>query len=354
MIVAKNKSRGKRSKHWVLTLNNPTSEDGVEPNDFEYLILGKEVGEEGTPHLQGYCVFKNRQYLSGAKKVWPRAHLEIKRGTVEEAITYCKKDGKFEEWGVVPMESGYVEKKRWIDAYESAKARDFEAIPKDMLVRCYHNFKRIAQDNPEIPDDLGEKKNYWIFAPSQYGKSEYVRKRWGPAKKYIYDKAPNKWWVGYKNQPTIMLEDYGPKQCKHLGWYMKRWADRFSFPIESKGGGRQIRPERIVVTSQYTIEECFADKLEREAIKNRFELLKIKKWKKGQDMAEVEDGKRPPKKRRIESENINSINGGYAPFNKSVSEMAKMSYEDLQMYYEDKKERRELREKKEIDDACGL
>ncbi len=68
MIVAKNKSRGKRSKHWVLTLNNPTSEDGVEPNDFEYLILGKEVGEEGTPHLQGYCVFKNRQYLSGAKK----------------------------------------------------------------------------------------------------------------------------------------------------------------------------------------------------------------------------------------------------------------------------------------------
>ncbi len=150
----------------------------MDPADFEYLILGKEVGDEGTHHLQGYCVFKNRKQLSGAKKHWPRAHLEIKRGTIAEAINYCKKDDDWQEWGNVPITKEEGTKKRWEDAYDSAKRGKFEEIPKDMLIRCYHNFKRIRQDNPEKPEDLEKKKNYWVLAPSQFGKSTYARKRW--------------------------------------------------------------------------------------------------------------------------------------------------------------------------------
>ncbi len=60
--------RGKQSKHWVFTINNPQPKDWPDTDAFEYIIIAKEVGEKGTPHLQGYCVFKKTQRATGAKK----------------------------------------------------------------------------------------------------------------------------------------------------------------------------------------------------------------------------------------------------------------------------------------------
>ncbi len=274
----------RKSKHWCFTINNWTSEDGAKLDNnlakFEYFVVGKEVGEDGTPHIQGYAVFKNRQYMTAVKKVFPRAHLEIKsaKSTFAECIDYCKKDGDYQEHGIAPVTSSTRQKRKWEAAFNHAKAGDLDQIEKSMLVRYYHAFKRIAQDNPTVPVDLSNRKNYWILAPTMFGKSTYARKRWGP-KEAIYDKAPNKWWTGYKGEDTVLCDDFGPKQCMYLGWYMKRWADVFSFPMETKGGGTQIRPKRIVVTSQYSIEECFTDDKERAAIGNRFKTISLSHWR---------------------------------------------------------------------------
>lgn len=277
--------KNRQSRHWCLTLNNAGPEDqvikpGDEGSPFSYLILGRELAPtSGTHHLQGYCVFKTTKRATGVKKVWPRAHFEIKWGTCSQAIAYCQKDNKWEEWGTRPVDPGRREKADWNRFYELAKNDELEKIPRVYLIRYYAAFKRIRQDNPKIPPHLKKKKNYWIVAPSQYGKSTYVRKRWGP-RKNIFDKAPNRWFTGYNNEETILCDDFGPKQCLYLGWYLKRWADLFTFPMETKGGGYQIRPKRIVVTSQYAIGECFMDEREREAINNRFDVIELPHWKK--------------------------------------------------------------------------
>ncbi len=164
--------------------------------------------------------------------------------------------------------------RRWDDAYMNAAQGNFDAIPKDMLIKFYAAFKRIAQDNPIIPDDLDHKDNYWIVAPTGFGKSTYAREKWPD----FYDKAPNKWFVGYKSQESVLCDDFGPDQCKFLHWYMKRWADNFAFPMETKGGGKMIRPKHIIVTSQYSIEECFEDQLVADAIKNRFNVVQLSSW----------------------------------------------------------------------------
>lgn len=270
-----------KSKHWLFTINNWTLQDGQmleeAKEQFEYFVCGREIGEDGTRHMQGYVVFLNRKYLTAVKKIFPRAHLEIKsaRSTFAECINYCKKDNDFMEHGTAPISNAERCKIKWDLAFENAKKGDFEQIPKDVLIRYYHAFKRIHQDNPPSPEDLTTKKNYWIIAPSQHGKSTYARQRWPD----YYDKAPNKWFVGYKGQQTILCDDFGPQQCKYIAWYMKRWADLFSFPMETKGGGTQIRPKRIVVTSQYTIEQCFSDEKECEAITNRFKIVNLTHWR---------------------------------------------------------------------------
>ncbi len=260
------------------------------------MIKNREVGEDGTPHLQGYVCFTIRLRLARVKKVFPRAHLEIKRGTVGEAIHYCKKpvpgcecehcdkareDGnlpnQWDEYGVVPIAGSIATKAKWESIAKYAKEGNFDALEAQYpseFVRYYNTMKRIQQDHPEKPGDLREHDNYWIIAPTGYGKSRYVREKYPD----YYDKAPNKWWIGYEGQGSVICDDYSPKECEHLGWYMKRWADLYSFPIETKGGGRQIRPTRIVVTSQYNIGECFTDFRVAEAMNRRFKVVDLDHW----------------------------------------------------------------------------
>lgn len=72
-----------------------------------YAVIGQEVGESGTPHLQGF-ISLNHTFLKakdGGVRFWKsqpglgRAHLESSRGTDFENQIYCTKDGPWQEWG---------------------------------------------------------------------------------------------------------------------------------------------------------------------------------------------------------------------------------------------------------------
>lgn len=269
--------RGYKGKHWCFTLNNPKEGEVVYlPHQMTYLIAGLErAPQTGTEHVQGYVVFKARKQLPGVKKIYPRAHIEACVGTPQQNIKYCKKEGNFREFGKIPRTQQVIQKQKWDLAKHLAMTGRINEIESGMMIRYYHSFKRIYQDNPKPVQDLNDKDNYWIVAPSGFGKSTYARERWPN----FYDKPPNKWWTGYKDQPTILCDDFGPQQCEYIGWYMKRWADIFTFPIETKGSGcAAIRPRRIIVTSQYDIHDCWEDALVVDAIQNRFQVIRLTSW----------------------------------------------------------------------------
>lgn len=92
----------KGARAWCFTINNPTDEDllAVSSVVCRYIIYGNEVGEEGTPHLQGYVEFEKVIRMNACKKsLGDRAHIEPRRGTREQARDYCMKDGNFVERG---------------------------------------------------------------------------------------------------------------------------------------------------------------------------------------------------------------------------------------------------------------
>lgn len=97
-----------QSSRWVFTLNNPSQEDKDhvanlgEHELVRYLIVGRERGAGGTPHFQGFVIFNRSVRRSRVSGLLPRAHLEITRGTSEQASTYCKKEGDFDEYGTFP------------------------------------------------------------------------------------------------------------------------------------------------------------------------------------------------------------------------------------------------------------
>lgn len=92
------------------------------------------MGSQGTPHIQGYIVFKSRLRLKPLRQLMPRAHWENALGTAEEATAYCMKketrkpDTKPRVYGVKPMaaqEKGKQEQDRWAAALKAAKCGEF-------------------------------------------------------------------------------------------------------------------------------------------------------------------------------------------------------------------------------------
>lgn len=90
-----------RSRKWCLTLNNWTEDEYKHINtQFKekslHYIIGKEVGESGTPHLQMFVEFKNATTFQSLKKLNERLHIEKAKGSIEENKKYCSKDKDFE------------------------------------------------------------------------------------------------------------------------------------------------------------------------------------------------------------------------------------------------------------------
>lgn len=112
----------------------------------------------------------------------------------------------------------------------------------------------------------------WHYGPAGVGKTSSVYETYP---KY-YPKQPNKWWCGYNDEETVVIDDLQPSHMAHMVYFLKLWADRYIFEAQSKGGSRIIRPLRIVVTSQYSIREILTkpdltvDTKELEALTRRF------------------------------------------------------------------------------------
>lgn len=91
-----NTKASSRCRRYLFTLNNWSEcELDTLTHEFKDYIIGKEIGDEGTPHLQGYVEFKNARYLSSLKKINQRIHWQVSRGTRQDNINYCSKEKDF-------------------------------------------------------------------------------------------------------------------------------------------------------------------------------------------------------------------------------------------------------------------
>lgn len=98
-----------KAKHWCFTLNNYTENDiariAQNASLCDYIIYGREVGESGTPHLQGFVSFTTRVRLNTCVETIGQAHFTVARN-IDHSIQYCKKDGDFIEYGQRPTVKG--------------------------------------------------------------------------------------------------------------------------------------------------------------------------------------------------------------------------------------------------------
>jgi len=257
-------AKAARNAKWCFTLNNYTEEeyklvmDKAQRFNPSYLIVGKEVGEKGTPHLQGYINLgnKGRRSLLQMKTLSARAHWEVARGSDMDSQKYCSKEGDFVEHGAPQTAGARNDLKSACDILKEKKS--VAAVAREMpstYVKYHRGFEALnAIYTDDDVRDFKTKVTVLVGKPGT-GKSRYaleVAKKLYPDS--IYYKPRGEWWDGYDGHKCVIIDDY-------YGWLkydeLLKICDRYPYRVPIKGGFRQFRAQHIFFTSNVEINKWY-------------------------------------------------------------------------------------------------
>lgn len=266
------------SRNWCLTINNPTVSDNPhllqesQLSNVKLLIYQLEMGENETPHIQGYLELKNPIRLTGVKAMFPRAHVEPRKGTRGQAVNYViKQDTRLSgpecfvnnEWLHTPenallfgqnlvkqstamkgtassMKSILSKIKSELCSGESTAIENIADEYFEIWIRYHRAFDRylLMKSKPRnSPTEV-----IVLCGPSGTGKSKWAMDQDQSA----YWKQRSNWWDGYLGQTTVVLDEF-------YGWLpydtLLRLCDRYPLYVETKGGQTNFSASKIIITS---------------------------------------------------------------------------------------------------------
>lgn len=262
-------------RNFVFTLNNPTDEEEklLTTLSYKYLIYGREKGQSGTPHLQGYCELDKKISFNKMKKFISRMHIEPRKGTAKQAADYCKKDGDFVELGTISNPGKRTDLERFVDAVKEERPTKKQLIEQHTTTFArYPRFVEAVIATYHPPEVMENLDFHWYHGATGTGKSRTAREE-NPG---AYIKNLNKWWDNYDNEPCVIIDEWHPDLELSLGAHLKRWADHYPFQAEVKGGTMFIRPPRIIVTSNFKLFDCFQKSENYEPLERRFKSREFK------------------------------------------------------------------------------
>lgn len=241
-----------QTKYVCFTINNYTEEESKRfDNEIEgvsYFVVGREIGESGTPHLQGYAEFTKRHRLSKIKSVLgQRAHIEARRGTALEASQYCKKsDNDFREMGSI---SGSQQGKRTDLENVQKMIRDGRSI-LEVAEEEFGSFVRYEKSIRNYKAMRESKRNwqpdvYVLWGKTGTGKTRKVFEENEGCDIYMH--PGSSWFDGYYGQSVVLFDDFTGSEFK-LG-YLLKLLDRYPFSVPIKGSYVNFVPKKIYITS---------------------------------------------------------------------------------------------------------
>jgi len=270
-----------KSRNYCFTYNNYENTDTIintlDNVGARYYTFGREVGESGTRHLQGFVIFKNARTLSGVIKAIniKEIHWEICKGTIEQNITYCQKDNDFVEWGDKPVGQGSRS-----DLLNITKDIKDGRTNLDLINLHGDKVLRILKHVDNVRHTIFEKTRNWKMdvrvycGPPDCGKTRCVWEEFGVDN--VYPKMPGKWWDHYRGQKCVLIDDFDPENCfgNTYDFYLKL-MDRYPMFIEYKGGSCNFYSEVIIITSNFHPNDWFPNRLNSGAFFRRINEVRV-------------------------------------------------------------------------------
>lgn len=218
---------------------------------FRYVTFQKEVGETGTEHYQGYLELTMQQRFSYIINRVAQMHLEPRRGTQEQAITYCTKD---DTRIAGPWQAGTPAKQGqrndilgYVEAIVSGKRkRDLISSHPIQMARfdrfysiVQHSIKRRRRPNLKV---------ILLYGETGTGKTRFVHDHYFD----LWQMPPSSgkiWFTGYDGQKTALLDDFAGKLSHVSLTYTLNILDIYPVCCEIKGSHIWFEPDRIFITT---------------------------------------------------------------------------------------------------------
>jgi len=129
----------------------------------------------------------------------------------------------------------------------------------DLYKACTHKPDSVPMDNE------------WIYGRPGIGKTRGVLERFPDA----YEKDKSKYWNGYTDQETVLIDDLEQDEKFMLG-QLKKICQEKPFMAEDKFGQlRPVRPKKIIVTSNFHFDQIWTQPLDIEALARRFKVTHL-------------------------------------------------------------------------------
>lgn len=226
----------------------------------KWMIIAKEVGADGTPHLQGAFILNKQTAFSTVKKLpgLHRAHLEIMLGTPQDSLVYCsKQDAAPYVFGTLPTPG-----KRTDLSYVTERVLDGESLhslAQDVQgAQCIVKFFKgltvlrscIRPDRTEAP------KIFWLHGKTGTGKTRSSFELANRLGDVWISAGGLQWFDGYDGQRSAIFDDF---RAKHVYFpFLLQLLDRYPLSVPIKGGFVKWTPELIFITTPGDPHETFA------------------------------------------------------------------------------------------------
>lgn len=242
-----------QSKYWCFTYNNYV-ENQVELLEqafcsagATYYVFGREVGANGTRHLQGYVEFLKRLRLSQLKSLIPipGIHYELRRGNASQASDYCKKeDGNFVEWGSISL----CRRGQRSDLETLHEALQERTSLLDISDNHFSSFIRYRRSIYAYRYLHAPQRNWVCSVIVYWGRTGTGKTR------SVFENATNlwiypgrEWFDGYDQHKQVLFDEFTGSTFK-LG-YLLKLLDRYPMQVPVKGDFVSWCPEEIYITS---------------------------------------------------------------------------------------------------------
>lgn len=220
----------------------------------QYLIGGLEHGEEtGRPHIQGFVQFKTKVNLGDLKKVNRRVHWEPRRGSVQEADVYCRKEGTIVFYHGTSV--ARADKMKVMDLIECIRNGEDISDPKFDLMKMLYG-KKVQQLYDEVHPDQPisfKPQAFWFYGKTGTGKTRTVRQ----TEPSLYVWEYNTPFQGYANEEAILIDDLRTKGIafdellRILDWSSTKVNRKFQ-------SATYLKAKRIYVTSDRHPSEVYS------------------------------------------------------------------------------------------------
>ena len=252
-----------RSKRWCFTFNNYTENDcdtirGLSAsNDVVCLSVGREVGTNGTRHLQGYLELDRPRRMGGVKTLLGSntVHLEVARGSREQNVQYTSKEGDVLASIIGPDQ-------------DPGKRNDLLALQE-----AIRNSTPIVEYADSSPSNLGVVLKYyrgiewlqakrvparnfrtqcvWFYGTTGSGKTRRAHEESQalcPSSVWWSPDSSLKWFDGYAGHKGVIIDEFsgGAELPKLL-----QLLDRYPCRVAVKGSFVEWAPRIVWITSQY-------------------------------------------------------------------------------------------------------